>query len=92
MSAGLGTAKESRNRTKVWNKIIVDRSRELSEWAEILGKVHKRKIQIYAYANNHYAGYGPATVEMFRNLWRRQVKEETKSAESSQKGMTFFPM
>ena len=48
--------------------MIVDRHAELSDWAEILGKVHKRKIQIFAYANNHYAGYAPATIEMFRGL------------------------
>jgi len=68
--------------------VIVDRRAELSEWAEILGKVHKRKIQIFAYANNHYAGYGPATVEMFQDLWRRQVKEETNRG----KAATLFPM
>jgi len=59
----------------VWDKIIVDRHAELSEWANILDEVRQRKIPIYAYANNHYAGYGPATVEMFRNLWRKQVPE-----------------
>ncbi len=74
--------------TKVWDKVIVDRRAELSEWADILGKVHKRKIQIFAYANNHFAGHGPATVEMFQQLWRRQVKEETKSG----KAETLFPM
>jgi uncharacterized protein YecE (DUF72 family) len=74
----LGDRKGIEEQTKVWDKIIVDRSAELSEWADILGKVHKRKIQIYCYANNHYAGFGPATVEMFQDLWRRQVKEETK--------------
>src|ERR1039458_5283492 len=52
----LGDRKGIEERTKVWNEVIVDRGRELSEWAEILGKVHKRKIQIYAYANNHFAG------------------------------------
>jgi uncharacterized protein YecE (DUF72 family) len=88
----LGDRKGIEERTKVWNEVIVDRRSELSEWAEILGKVHKRKIQIYAYANNHYAGYAPATVETFRDLWRRQVKEETRRAESSEKGMTLFPM
>jgi uncharacterized protein YecE (DUF72 family) len=64
----LGDRKGIEERTKVWNEVIVDRSHELSEWAEILGKVHKRKIQIYAYANNHYAGYAPGTVEMFQDL------------------------
>jgi uncharacterized protein YecE (DUF72 family) len=72
----LGDRKGIEEQTKVWDKVIVDRSGELAEWADILGKVHKRKIQIFAYANNHYAGYGPGTVEMFRDLWRRQVPAE----------------
>jgi uncharacterized protein YecE (DUF72 family) len=64
----LGDRKGIEERTKVWNKAILDRRPELAEWAEILGKVRKRKIQIFAYANNHYAGYAPATVEQFRGL------------------------
>jgi uncharacterized protein YecE (DUF72 family) len=88
----LGDRKGIEEQTKVWDKVIVDRRQELSEWADILGKVHKRKIQIYAYANNHYAGYAPARVEMFQDVWRRQAKEETKRAESSKKEMTLFPM
>jgi uncharacterized protein YecE (DUF72 family) len=84
----LGDRKGIEEQTKVWNEVIVDRRAELSDWAEILGKVHRRKIQIFAYANNHYAGFGPATVEMFQDLWRRNVKEETKQG----KGATLFPM
>lgn len=72
----LGDRKGIEERTKVWNRVIVDRSRELGEWARLLGKVHKRKIQIFAYANNHYAGYGPATAESFRELWRAQAGTE----------------
>jgi uncharacterized protein YecE (DUF72 family) len=84
----LGDRKGIEEQTKTWDKVIVNRSSELVEWAEILGKVHKRKIQIFAYANNHYAGHGPATVEMFQDLWRRTVKEETKQG----KAATLFPM
>jgi uncharacterized protein YecE (DUF72 family) len=84
----LGDRKGIEEQTKVWDKTIVDRSRELSEWAEILGKVQKRKIQIYCYANNHYAGFGPATAEMFQDLWRRQVKEQTNRGTPA----TLFPM
>ncbi len=36
---------------------------------ELLKKVHKRRIQILAFANNHYAGFRPATVELFKKLW-----------------------
>jgi uncharacterized protein YecE (DUF72 family) len=69
----LGDRKAIEQQTKVWDRIIVDRSGELSEWVDVLGKVYKRKVQIYSYANNHYAGFGPATVEMFRDLWRKRV-------------------
>jgi len=84
----LGDRKGIEEQTKTWDKVIVDRRAELSEWAEILGKVHKRKIQIFAYANNHFAGHAPATVEMFQDLWRRQVKEKSNIG----KAETLFPM
>jgi hypothetical protein len=37
--------------------------------ADLLRKVHDRRIQILAFANNHYAGHGPAAVGLFSNLW-----------------------
>ena len=72
----LGDRKEIEKQTKVWDKIIVDRRADLAEWVEVLKAVHRRKIQILAFANNHYAGYGPDTIEQFRELWRRQVAME----------------
>jgi hypothetical protein len=30
---------------------------------------------IYAYANNHYSGFGPATIEEFRKLCREEGVE-----------------
>jgi uncharacterized protein YecE (DUF72 family) len=85
----LGDRKGIEERTKVWNEVIVDRQAELSEWASILGKVHKRKIQIYAYANNHYAGYAPATVENFQELWRRQFGPSPEKAGKAQQRNLF---
>jgi uncharacterized protein YecE (DUF72 family) len=85
----LGDRKGIEERTEVWNEVIVDRSHELSEWAEILGKVHKRKIQIYAYANNHYAGYASATVEMFRTLWNKGILNIRISSSRTESGRLF---
>jgi uncharacterized protein YecE (DUF72 family) len=65
----LGDRKGIEERTKTWDKTIIDRREELTEWVEILRKVHKRRIQILAFANNHYAGYGPATAELFLKMW-----------------------
>jgi uncharacterized protein YecE (DUF72 family) len=86
----LGDRKGIEQQTKVWNKIIVDRKPDLAEWVEVLKTVHKRKIQILAFANNHYAGYGPGTIEQFRELWRRQVPTETgKRKRAAEQGQLF---
>jgi uncharacterized protein YecE (DUF72 family) len=77
----LGDRKGIEEQTKVWDKIIVDRTAELAEWVEVLKKVHERRIQILAFANNHFQGFGPRTLEEFKKLWGRQVP--TKTAESN---------
>ena len=66
----LGDRKGIEKQTKTWTKLILDRGPELAEWVEVLKTVHQRKIQILAFANNHYAGFGPGTIEQFRNLWQ----------------------
>lgn len=82
----LGDRKEIEAKTKVWNRVIVDRSTELREWANVLGKL---KVPIYAYANNHYAGYSPATVEMFRNLWGMPKPRTTAQYRVAEQGQLF---
>lgn len=67
----IGDRKGIEEKTKTWDKVILDRTADLGEWVEVLKKVHERKIQILAFANNHYAGYGPGTIEEFRKLWGR---------------------
>jgi uncharacterized protein YecE (DUF72 family) len=58
--------------TKVWDRTIVDRTADLQEWVKYCQRIQKRGVTIYAYANNHYAGFGPATVEQFRGLCREK--------------------
>jgi uncharacterized protein YecE (DUF72 family) len=66
----LGDRKGIEEITKTWNKTVVDRTDQLSSWVDFCDKTTKRGVTVYAYANNHYAGFGPATVELFRNLWQ----------------------
>src|ERR1700687_2909719 len=65
----LGNRKGIEEITKTWDKVIVDRQGDLFEWVGLLKKVHERRIMILAFANNHYAGHGPGSVDLFRNLW-----------------------
>jgi uncharacterized protein YecE (DUF72 family) len=65
----LGDRKGIEQLTKVWDKTIIDRTSELQEWVKYCQKIQRRGVTIYAYANNHYAGHGPATVTLFKQLF-----------------------
>ena len=64
----LGDRKEIEKLTTIWNQTIVDRRADLQTWVNVCEKIQKRGITQYVYANNHYSGFAPATVELFRSL------------------------
>jgi uncharacterized protein YecE (DUF72 family) len=68
----LGDRKGIELQTLTWDKTIVDRTAQLTSWVDFCYQIKKRGIIIYGYANNHYAGHGPATVRQFRDLWRKK--------------------
>ncbi len=65
----LGDRKAIEQRTLVWDRTIIDRTAELQEWMRVLKPIQRRGVTIYAYANNHYAGFAPETVRLFNQLW-----------------------
>ena len=65
----IGDRKGIEERTKVWNRTIVDRTEDLRDWVEIVRGLTRRVKVIFAFANNHYAGFAPETIELFRKLW-----------------------
>jgi hypothetical protein len=52
----------------------------------------KRGVLIYAYANNHYAGHGPATIEQFRRLWREKGLPEIEKPQPVRTEPSLFPI
>jgi uncharacterized protein YecE (DUF72 family) len=48
-------------RTKTWDKTVIDKSREIDEWAEVTKTLQKR-VPVYTFVNNHFAGHAPATI------------------------------
>ena len=65
----IGDRKGIEEQTKVWNRTLVDRTDDLREWVKVLSKLGRRVDIMFAYANNHYGGYAPDTIELFRRLW-----------------------
>ncbi|HEV2386940.1 MAG TPA: DUF72 domain-containing protein [Candidatus Acidoferrales bacterium] len=67
----LGDRKGIEERTKTWDKTIVDRGSELREWTSVVYKINGRGVPVFAYANNHYAGHAPATLRLFQQLFEQ---------------------
>ena len=70
----LGDRKGIEEQTKTWDKVIVDRRGDLKRWVEVLKELvlNKKLRKLFAFANNHYAGHGPATVQMFQKSWEKK--------------------
>jgi uncharacterized protein YecE (DUF72 family) len=71
----LGDRKGIETVTKTWEKTVVDRRPDLLRWVKIFRELIKRNLKVYAYANNHYAGNGPGTVKLFRELFEVKKSE-----------------
>jgi len=65
----LGDRKGLEEVTKRFDRIVVDRKEDMRSWVDCCYQIKKRGVLIFAYANNHFAGYGPATIKQFRDLW-----------------------
>jgi len=67
----LGNRKGIEEMTKTWDKVVVDRTDDLMEWVKLMRMwtLERKFKRAYLFANNHYQGYGPATVELFQKLW-----------------------
>lgn len=55
---------------KRFDKLVFDQRPRLERWARVLGDVAADVPETYAFANNHYAGHGPATVAELAALVR----------------------
>jgi uncharacterized protein YecE (DUF72 family) len=64
----LGDRKGIEEKTKIWDKVIIDRTRELKEWVGYTQQIIRRGVPVYIYVNNHFAGHAPATVRLFQDL------------------------
>jgi uncharacterized protein YecE (DUF72 family) len=70
----LGDRKGIEKQTTTWDKTVIDRTSELRNWVDLLKRmVNDKKIRkLFAYANNHFAGHGPATARLFMDLWNKK--------------------
>jgi len=70
----LGDRKKIEEQTTTWDKTVIDRINDLKNWVDLLREMvmNKKLRKLFAFANNHYAGHGPATVKLFMDLWNQK--------------------
>jgi uncharacterized protein YecE (DUF72 family) len=64
----IGDRKAVEERTTTFDALVLDQGERLERWADLLAAIVPKTRETFAYANNHYAGHGPATI---RDLARR---------------------
>jgi uncharacterized protein YecE (DUF72 family) len=65
---------------KDFDRVQKDRLKELTKWSEDVKKLKDNAEYAIVAANNHYAGFGPATANSFRKMvgLKEVVREEMK--------------
>ncbi len=51
----LGDRKGIEKQTTMWDKTVVDRREDLTNWVELFRQFVSRNLKVFAYSNNHYA-------------------------------------
>jgi uncharacterized protein YecE (DUF72 family) len=61
-----------------YSRVQIDRTAELEQWAGVLWPLARKKIGVYGYASNLFAGHAPQTVrELQRLLGQAPVDPES---------------
>jgi hypothetical protein len=85
---------------KDFGRIQIDRVIDMQKWVDNLKTVEDEQIKLAIMtANNHYAGFGPGTVNIFRNMlglpeatWKERVggEEQQLAHDSKQRTLSEF--
>lgn len=59
--------------TPEWARIVIDRTEQTKDWMPMVRKFLAHSVECDIYYNNHYAGHGPASIELFFQLFSQTV-------------------
>lgn len=72
----IGDRRAVEARTRTFDRLVLDRSGRVARMAELVRELLQRVPEVYAFANNHYAGHGPATIRELARLVRGEAPGE----------------
>ncbi|MFN8548564.1 MAG: DUF72 domain-containing protein [Candidatus Eisenbacteria bacterium] len=69
MDDKVARAREEGKRRGDWDELIVDRGEEVRAWIPTIRSLLDKQTDVFAYFNNHYAGFAPGSIDQFLKLW-----------------------
>lgn len=66
----IGDRKLVESRSQEFNRIVVDQTSRLQSWAHLIQDYLSEVPEIFAFANNHFAGYGIETIDTLERMIR----------------------
>lgn len=69
----LGDHKAIEEITDRWDRVVIDRTEVIERWVPIIRELRASGLDVFGFFNNHFAGHAPATIELFRKIWRRSL-------------------
>jgi uncharacterized protein YecE (DUF72 family) len=73
----IGDRKKVEAATERFDRVVIDQRPRLERWAELLRGLPADVEEVFAFANNHYAGHGPATIRELAALVRGEEPIES---------------
>lgn len=73
----IGDRKAVDKLTRVLDHVVIDQSRRLEKWGELIADLAPQVTEVFAFCNNHYAGFAPQTVaDLVRVVEERGLEVE----------------
>ena len=69
MDQKVSRAREEGKRSGDWSELLEDRESETRSWVRTVRELLTRLPAVYAYYNNHYAGFAPGSIDLFLRIW-----------------------
>ena len=66
-----------------FDRIQIDRTRELEVWAERVQRFLEDGVDVYGFFNNHYAGFSPGSVDQFAAMMGVELGVSTEGSEGT---------
>jgi uncharacterized protein YecE (DUF72 family) len=71
----IGDRQAVESRTKTFDRIVMDQTPRLERWARLLHRMIPQARQTMVFANNHFAGHGPATIGELADLVEKESRD-----------------